>query len=441
MLDEYAFSLQTHFGGGNIMTRSRLDSFATGVALVFLCGAGPTLAQDSEVAALEARVSELEAMLRTLVNEKAKPAAAPAANTSGASSSYKFGGYVKLDGMFSDYSGGDLAPGSAGTQFYIPGTIPVGGTPSEGPDVDVQASETRINFRSDHVLDNGDKLGTYIELDFFLSPGGNERVSNSYNPRMRHAFIKYNNWLFGQTWSTFQDVGALAENLDFVGPSEGTTFVRQAQVRYTNGPWEFAAENPESTITPFGGGGRIVSDDGSIPDLVARYTAKLDRGYIKAAALVRQLDYVTATIDDSETAYGLSLSGKHMFGEDDIRWMATIGSGTGRYLGLNTANGAVLDSNGNLDAIDQWGGFVSYRHFWDAQWRSNFTYSYLSNDHDTALTGTGVTEDVYSIHANLLYQPVEKMTVGGEIMFAERTLETGVSGDMTRVLLSAKYAF
>ncbi|MBT8066064.1 MAG: porin [Gammaproteobacteria bacterium] len=367
--------------------------------------------------------------------------AKPSKATAATKSSYKFGGYIKFDGMFSDYSGGDLAPASLGTQFYVPATIPVGGTPSEGPDFDMQGRETRINFKSDHVLEGGDKLSTFIEMDFFLGSGGNERVSNSYNPRLRHAFLKYNNWLAGQTWSTFQDVGALAENLDFIGPSEGTTFVRQAQLRYTQGPWEFAVENPETTVTPFGGGARIVTDDGSIPDLVARYTAKLDRGYIKAAALVRQLDIKNGTFDDSETAYGVSFSGKHMFGEDDIRWMATIGSGTGRYLGLNTSNGAVLDANGNLNAIDQWGGFVSYRHFWDAQWRSNFTVSYLSNDNDQALTGTGVTKDVYSLHANLLYQPVEKMTVGGEIMFAERTLESNASGDMTRLLLSAKYAF
>lgn len=408
-----------------------------------LCAAGIAQAQTSDVAALEARVAELEAMLQKLVDTKttAAPATKPAPSASASSSSYKFGGYVKLDTMFSDYSGGDLAPASLGTQFYVPGTIPVGGTPSEGPDIDMQGRETRINFRSDHVLDNGSKVGTFIELDFFLGSGGNERVSNSYNPRLRHAFIKYNKWLAGQTWSTFQDVGALAENLDFIGPSEGTTFVRQAQVRYTSGNWEFAVENPESTITPFGGGGRIVSDDGSIPDFVARYTAKLDNGYIKAAGLVRQLNYKTSGIDESESAYGLSLSGKHSFGDDDIRWMATVGNGTGRYLGLNTANGAVLDSSGNLNAIEQMGGFISYRHFWDPQWRSNFTYSYLSNDNDTALTGNGVTKDVYSIHANLLYQPIEKMTVGGEIMFAERTLETGASGDMTRLLLSAKYAF
>lgn len=425
------------------MTVSKIRALTAGFAVTFICFLGTAQAKDPDVEALEARVAELESLIKQMTGKQIASSSAtkPTKGSGATNSSYKFGGYIKLDGMFSDYSGGDLAPASLGTQFYVPATIPVGGTPGEGPDFDMQGRETRINFKSDHVLASGDKLATFIELDFFLGSGGNERVSNSYNPRLRHAFLKYNNWLAGQTWSTFQDVGALAENLDFIGPSEGTTFVRQAQVRYTSGAWEFAVENPETTITPFGGGTRIVSDDGSIPDLIARYTAKLDNGYIKAAGLVRQLNYKTGAFDDSETALGLSLSGKHMFGQDDIRWMATVGSGTGRYLGLNTSNGAVLDTNGNLNAIDQWGGFVSYRHLWDSQWRSNFTLSYLSNDNDQALTGTGVTKDVYSVHANLLYQPVEKMTVGGEIMFAERTLESNLSGDMTRLLLSAKYAF
>jgi hypothetical protein len=57
------------------------------------------------------------------------------------------------------------------------------------------------------------------------------------------------------------------------------------------------------------------------------------------------------------------------------------------------------------------------------------------------LTGTEVTRDVYSVHVNLLYSPTPKLTIGGEILFAERTLESDESGDMTRVLLSGKYAF
>jgi hypothetical protein len=422
------------------MIRRTLTAAILFAAITMPCPAGAETARDTDIAALEARVAELEALVMQLVDKSALPAAA-APPAAAATHTYRFGGYIKLDGIFSDYSGGELAPSSIGTQFYVPATIPVGGTPGDGPDFNMQARETRINFDSDHVLASGDRFGTFIEMDFFLGTGGNQRVTNSYNPRLRHAFLTYNNWLAGQTWSTFQDVDALPENLDFIGPSEGTTFERQAQLRYRRGPWEFAIENPETTVTPLGGGPVIESDDGRIPDLVARHTTRFENGYIRAAVLGRQLHYKSGSTDDSETAFGLSVSGKHRFGEDDIRWMATVGSGTGRYLGLNTSNGAVLDANGDLNAIDQWGGFVSYRHFWDSRWRSNFTLSYLGNDNDVALTGTGVTRDVYSVHANLLFEPAEKMTVGGEIMFAERSLESDLSGDLKRLLFSAKYAF
>jgi len=428
------------------MTSLKRRPLAGGIACALLLAGGPSTAHDSDMEALEARVAELEVMLQQLLDEKQvestpEPVVQPARVEAVPENSYAFGGYIKFDAMFSDYSGGDLPAGSPGAQFYIPALVPVGGAASEGPDADLQARESRINFRSKHRLANGDTIGTFLELDFFLGNAGDERISNSFNPRLRQAFFKYNNWLFGQTWSTFQDVGALPENLDFIGPAESTVFVRQPQVRYTRGAWEFAAENPETTITPFGGGGRIVSDDGSLPDLVTRYTAALDHGYVKAAALFRQLGYRDGNMDDQETGLGISLSGKHMFGQDDLRWMATWGSGTGRYLGLNTSTGAVLDGNDQLQAIDQWGAFVSYRHFWSDRWRSNFTYGYLNNENDPALTGLDVTRDVYSIHVNLLYSPVPKMTIGGEFLFAERTLESDESGDMTRVLLSAKYAF
>ena len=103
--------------------------------------------------------------------------------------------------------------------------------------------------------------------------------------------MTYNKWLFGQTWMTFFNVGALPENLDFVGPAESTIFGRQAMIRYTSGPWQFAVENPETTVTPYGGGGRIVADDTRLPDGVVRYNLKGDWGTFTVAGIFRQLRY------------------------------------------------------------------------------------------------------------------------------------------------------
>ncbi len=105
-------------------------------------------------------------------------------------------------------------------------------------------------------------------------------------------------------------------------------------VRYTLGSWSFSAENPETTITPFGGGTRIASDDNNIPDLTAAYTWKMGTGYLRAAALVRQLKYETTgvgPIDDTTEGAALSLAGKFNFGPHDLRFSITGGEGIGRY--------------------------------------------------------------------------------------------------------------
>lgn len=354
-----------------------------------------------------------------------------------AESTYKFGGYVKSVMILSDYSDGDLAPASAGRDFYIPATIPIGGE-SEDMDVDFTAKESRINFASTHDA-GGSEVKTFIEIDFQVPSQGNEVVSNSYNPRLRHAFLQYDNWLFGQTWSTFQNVGALPEVMDFIGPTESTTFVRQAQIRYTNGPWQFAVENPETTV-----GGIGVTDDGMLPDIVLRYNMKADWGDIVIAGLARQLSVQDAATDydESSTGFGVSVSGKHGFDNgDDIRWMVNTGSGIGRYVGLGFSSDVYIDGTGDLEAQDLTSAFVAYRHLWTDKWRSSFVLSSIEVDNDPTITGDGANASANSIHFTLMYSPVENLTIGGELMAATREVESGAEGDLTRFIFGAKYAF
>ncbi|HOP22972.1 MAG TPA: DcaP family trimeric outer membrane transporter [Gammaproteobacteria bacterium] len=433
--------------------KNKLSVLAISVSM--LCGVSQNaLAGGDEYQKLEDKINELESMVLELKKQLAERpkekeviikevAAKPEKEMeeSPEKHTYAFGGFVKTTASFSSYSDGDLASGSAGRDFYIPATIPVGGD-GESTDFDFGAKESRINFKSDHVLESGDKLSTFVEMDFLLPPGGDERISNSYNPRLRHAFIKYNDWLFGQTWSTFQNVGALPESVDFLAASESTIFERQSMIRYTNGNWQFALENPETTITPYGGGGRIVSDDNSMPDLVARYNHKADWGHFTVAALVRNLEYDQVGNNESTSSYGLSLSGKVMVGEkDDLRFMLSTGSGMGRYIGLNTANGAVINDDGNLSAIDSTAGFISYRHFWNEKVRSNFIFSQINVDNNTDYTGLGVTRSARSIQANVLFSPVSKITLGLGWLYAERELESRADGELNRLIFTAKYAF
>ncbi|HSN50957.1 MAG TPA: DcaP family trimeric outer membrane transporter [Woeseiaceae bacterium] len=362
------------------------------------------------------------------------------AQDDGPTTTYKFGGYAKFDAMFTDYSDATPDGNSLMRQFYYAPQVPVGdGSASDDITADFQARETRINFTAATTTPGGDSITAFIEMDFFTHTDGNEVVSNSYSPRLRHAFIKYNKWTFGQTWSTFQDVVALPEALDFVGPAESTTFIRQAMVRYTTGNLELAAENPETFVT---GGTRGLS---TMPDLIGRYTFKLgDKGsYVKVAGIYRSLkiqDLGGSQAD--ETGYGISASTKLMFGNGaDFRAMVTYGDGVGRYIGLGFVPDGYVDVNNSIATAEALAYFAAVRVPLGKNWRTNLMYGNTTIDYDDDVAAATLNDTGWSFHANLIYNILPKLDVGAEIIYGERELVNGTDGDFTRFMFSAKYAF
>jgi hypothetical protein len=421
---------------------------------------------------LEARVAELEKMVQQLVAQqqqtqqtvsevktaqtqiaqtpvadgKPKIQSAPILPGANPGTRFSYGGFVKLDAMVTDTDGGEIPDGSVGRMFYVPSAIPVGGA-SEGADTDMGAQFSRFWFAADTELDSGDKLRGYLEFDLFGggSINGNEVATNTYGVSVRQAYVTWNEWLAGQAWSNFQDVAALPDAVDFIGPTEGSIFVRQAQLRYTKGAWSFSIENPETTVTPYRGvGARVSSDDNLMPDITARWQKKGDWGHVSVAGMVRQFSYENPAsgIDDSSIGGALSVSGKFNLGKrDDIRYMASYGRGIGRYLGLGVASDTVLDARGNLEPIDGYGGFAAWRHAFSPKLRSNVFYSMAHYDNDAALTGWSATERVQSFHANLIYSPLPKLDIGAELIWGRRSLENDAEGDLRRLHTHVKYSF
>ena len=351
----------------------------------------------------------------------------------------KIGGYVKLDVLYSSYSDGPYS--GIGRDFYVPSQTPVnrGGSKSQSY-FDMHARQSRVHLATESNV-GGKKLKSYIEIDFMVTavPGADERISNSYSPRMRHAYISYDKWLFGQTWSTFQNVASLPETVDFIGNTDAGIFVRQPQIRYTYENWQFSIENPETTVNT-GAGGTVITDDNTLPDFVGRYNLKHNDLSLALAVLLRQLTMDSGGVDDTETSIGISVTGKYMIGKDDIRFGINTGSGLGRYIGLNVSPGAVVNGT-NLEAIDSTGLFASFRHHWNQKWRSNFTISTISIDNNTTLTGNGATKGTTSLRANAFYSLAKNLDLGGEFAHASREIESGADGDMNRLQFMAKYAF
>ncbi|MBB1473391.1 carbohydrate porin [Luteimonas sp. MC1782] len=456
------------------MTTKRRNSrrlLATAI-LVALAAPGTAFAQTAKEVELEARVAQLEAQIQTLLQgqqrqqesiaqaqtrldevQVAQPAAKPVQSKpilANPEAVFTYGGFIKFDAMVTDTSDGPIAEGSAGRLFYVPSTIPVtanGAEPDSDPYTDVHAAFSRFWFAADHATDGGDKFRAYIEADMYGGGSanlGNEVNTNTHGITLRQAFVSWNNWLAGQTWSNFQDVAALPEAVDFVGVTEGTTFVRQAQLRYTSGPFSVALENPHTTVSSITNAARNnTGGSDTLPDLTARYVMKGDWGHFSAAGLLRQLK----SGDETATGAAVSLSGRFNIGaNDDIRWMANYGDGIGRYLGFGLGADSVVDANGNLHAQGGAGGFVAWRHAFNGQLRSNLMYSVAEFDNDRGLAGWGpgsfaATERAQSFHANLIYSPFPKLDIGAEIGWGERELEDDRKGDLKRVQTTVKYTF
>lgn len=472
------------------MTRSILRTLLIGTALAGI-SANTAFAQTAREAELEARLKALEAAVRDLRGEltaarataSAAPQSAPIAqataptaapggptaptavaeakpsnpgptSTDGfkvAGTTFKLSGYVKMYASVSRYSGGNIPAESVGRDFYFPSLTPVGGR-NEGNSVEAHAKQTRIALATETPI-AGHTLKGLVELDFQVVPGtqGNQRVVNGYNPGLRRAFFTFDNWLFGQEWTTFQNTAVLPETADFVGPAEGTVFIRQAQIRYTKKlndalSLAVAVENPETASTNVASAAIVENADDRLPDVVARLNYKTGIGEFSLAGLARKLTIDTGTLKDSTTAWGVSFAGKvplDASGRSDIRFMITHGDGIGRYVGLNLAPDAVFVPlpGAQLQTPSLTAGFGAFKFGWTDKLRSTFIGSFQTIDYPDGAVPIGASKSTWSASANLFYSPVKNVDVGVEFKHAKRTLVDGQSGKLDRGELAARYSF
>ncbi|MGB3046564.1 DcaP family trimeric outer membrane transporter, partial [Dokdonella sp.] len=146
--------------------------------------------------------------------------------------------------------------------------------------------------------------------------------------------------------------------------------------------------------------------------------------------------------NDSEGAFAFTVGGKWVLGaHDDLRYQVTAGDGLSRYVGLAVTGDTAVSADGNLDAIGGFAGYLAWRHAWSPKLRSNLVFARSQYDNPIDLTGTAVNKSVQSFRVNLFYSPMPKLDVGVELMRANRELESGVDGSLTRLQFTTKYSF
>ena len=298
------------------------------------------------------------------------------------------------------------------------------------------AKTTRLGLDFNTNVGGDNKLGGKVEVDF----AGSTTDSNGAL-RIRHAYLTYNNWLFGQTTSNFLSNHA-PEMIDFATNVGGGTAARIPQVRYGFN----LSPATKLFIAAEEGNSNSGSSDAAIKYSVPNLTAKLTQGFAdgKGSVSARALVENYKSADDSDTAWGLA-AGVNYQVMDPLKISADVSyvDGNSNYLYGSNSSYVVDGANGKIAQNEAFGVQVGGTYKFNEKLRSTLAYGALFADDGTdyATLNSTANEEVYQAWINFIYSPVKPLDLGVEYINGKRDTFAGNSYKDNRVGLMAKYSF
>ena len=348
----------------------------------------------------------------------------------GTDTEFSISGYVKADFIY------DLKQNQGST--INPAGLNM--SPEDEPgQFQAHAKQSRLKISTSTPTPLGD-LNTVIETDFF-GEGGNENQSNSYGMRLRNAYVQIGGLLAGQYWTNFGTLAAYPGTVDFEGPS-GITFIRQAQVRWTQSiddklKFAVSLENPEARQNI---GGKFLD---RLPDAVVALEYNDDWGQFRISALGRQL----TTPDDKqdELAYGINVGGTFAaWPGGNILANFTYGDGIGRYLIDGVGEGAFYGMMSGstmmvLETKKALGIVLGVNHkFTDTVMGQVVVGRHEIRDAQRLRAGF---KRVNTVHTSLFWSPLSRLTFGGEVVYYDKEVYTGNKIENIRLQTSVQVSF
>ncbi|MGN5765587.1 DcaP family trimeric outer membrane transporter [Acinetobacter calcoaceticus] len=398
----------------------------------------------AEIAQLRQEVQQLRAMLQQYVQQKpsvqpANPVAvtaspqatettAPKLNLSKGGAEVNLYGYIRADASYQ-------AKG-ASTMYNNISAVPLEHTAEEAQQKDrlhstVNVTRLGLNFKTPSVAG---EVGGKLEMDFF---GGATRDQF----RIRHAYITLDQWLIGQTWSTFIAPEYYPETVD-AGTFVGGALQRSPMLRYSdklsaNTSFAVAIEDPKYTATS------DPDNEMRMPALVGRLNHKFDNGSLLSG---RTFMAEKKTSTDKEWAWGVGLGGKYQLSPQTfLKADYYHVKGDGRFL-LWANNSYVIDDQNNIQSNEFDTISAGITHQFNSQLRSTLGYGYMKAKDDNRfaeIQKSNLTQnkELWQGWINAMYNPYKPITLGVEYVYGERETFDGRNGIDNRVNMMATYDF
>lgn len=307
---------------------------------------------------------------------------------------------------------------------FVTYDIPMIKTPSNKQRFLMDASTSRLFFKT---IVNTKALGpieTYIETDF---RGGDNVL------RLREAYVSFKGLTFGQRATTFVDLDAAPNTIDFQGPN-AYTYNRNLMIRYhlnIGKNWEFAvaAEMPGISATTPGTAAYVIPQ--RVPDfpMYFQYNWNKGRSHLRASGIIRTMNYYDDISLSTQTkaGWGAMLSGNialcpaaNFFGQ------VVYGEGIENYIQDLNGNGYDLVPNpgrlGRLQTLPAMGWLAGLQVNFTKNWQMNAAYSQVSvwdkNDYFAQAPDTYRLSQY--VVGNLFYNISPAFSVGAEYLYGTR---------------------
>ncbi|WP_342641890.1 porin [Rhodoligotrophos ferricapiens] len=297
--------------------------------------------------------------------------------------------------------------------------------------VRLHARQTRFRIQSKSDTAIG-QIRTLIEGDFYS--GGS---FGGVDFRMRHAWGEWDitpNWTFGagQTWRNFMSLITGITTVDFNGPVGllGTTRVGQLRLTYRNGPQTFAVAVEDSSGENEWIYARGRNDD--MPDVSGRWQYDSPGGhqFLISAAGRRFVTERQLGAFRSDDALGWVVQGAATINLADLATFSTsviYGDGVGNYILGNGPAYWVDPTTGKMSTISALGLFAGVGIPVTDTTSVNIGWGMARPDRGdikhAAILGAPanhLNREVMSIHGNIIWNPVNELRLGWEIIYAER---------------------
>lgn len=313
---------------------------------------------------------------------------------------FNFYGNVRLDGTY-QIEGGSLA-----RMYNQISTVPLSRESSASDVLKSTLAATRLGLDFKTPTSTG-SVGGKLEVDFL---GANDSL------RIRHAYLTYNNWLIGQTWSNFAIPDYMPESIDALGYVGGSV-KRDPQVRYTK------KINSQSSVVVALEDPKDTSSKMRLPALTMRLNQQFTSDF---SISLRGMVDEKRTNNDHETAWGIGLGAKYDLLENTVLKADYYHvKGDSSFVSWTNA-GFLVNTDQDIVATNQFNSItVGITQQFNSKIRSTVGYGYMKAEKnnryiDYSKNLTQVNKDLWQAWANVFYTPVKPISFGLEYVYGKR---------------------